>query len=151
MARQLGTHLLIGIPLAAALSLGAASVYLHYVFFPPRFRGWGEVAAARRSISGWVVDRAGPKGPVEVQLYIDDRFVAQGVAELPRPDVAEAGWARDDRCGYSFKVPALSVGEHEARVYAVHRVGGGAHVTLQTTGNPLRFRVESDGAVRPVD
>ena len=150
MTRQLRTHLLIGIPLAAALLLGAAAVYLHYVFFPPRFSGWGEVASAARSVSGWVIDRGGAPGPVEVQLYIDDRFVAQGLADLPRPDVAEAGWANDKRCGYSFKVPTLPVGEHEARVYAVHRVGG-AHVTLQTTGNPLRFRVEPDGAVRPAD
>lgn len=151
MTRHLKTHLLIGIPLAAALVLGAASVCVHYVFFPPRFSGWGEVAEAARSISGWVVNRGGASGPVEVQLYIDDRFVAQGLADLPRPDVAAAGWAKDDRCGYSFKVPPLSIGEHEARVYAVHRIGGGSHVTLQTTGNPLRFRVEAGGAVRLAD
>jgi hypothetical protein len=150
MARQLRTHLLIGIPLAATLFIGAASVYVHYVFFPPRFSGWGEVTAGR-SISGWVVDRAGAEGPVEVQLYVDDRFAARGLADLPRPDVAEAGWTKDARCGYSFGVPSLAVGEHEARVYAVHKVGDGTHVTLQTTGNPLRFRVDSDGSVRPSD
>ena len=151
MTRQLKTHLLVGIPLAAVLLLGAAAVGVHYVFFPPRFSGWGEVAASARSISVWVVDRGGAAGPVEVQLYIDDRFVAQGAADLPRPDVAKAGWARDERCGYSFKVPPLAAGEHEARVYAVHRIGGGSHVTMQATGNPLRFRVEPDGTVRAAD
>jgi hypothetical protein len=150
MARHLRTHLLIGIPLAATLLVGAASVYLYYVFFPPRFSGWGEVTAGR-SISGWVVDRAGAGGPVEVQLYVDERFAAHRLADLPRPDVAGAGWTKDPRCGYSFGVPSLAVGEHEARVYAVHKVGGGAHVTLQATGHPLRFRVDSDGAVRPLD
>lgn len=150
MLRHLKTHLLIGIPLAAALLLGAASVYLYYVFFPPRFAGWGEVTAAARSISGWVVERGAAPGPVEVQLYVDDRFVAHAVADLPRPDVAKAGWAKDVRCGYSFRVPPLAAGEHEARVYVVHRVGG-AHVTLQATGNPIRFRVGADGTVRPAD
>ncbi len=150
MARQLKTHLLIGIPLAATLLLGAASVYLHHVFFPTRFSGWGEVTAGR-TISGWVVDRAGPPGPVEVQLYIDDRFAAHGLADLPRPDVSAAGWTKDARCGYDFKVPRLAAGEHEARVYAVHRVGDGTHVTLQATGNPLRFRVGADGTVSPSD
>jgi hypothetical protein len=151
MARQLKTHLLIGIPLAATLLLGAGAVYLHHVFFPTRFSGWGEVTAGR-TISGWVVDRAGPLGPVEVQLYIDDRFAAHGLADLPRPDVSAAGWTKDARCGYDFKVPRLAAGEHEARVYAVHRVGGGGtHVTLQATGNPLRFRVGADGSVRPSD
>lgn len=151
MARHLKTHLLIGIPLVAALLLGAVAVCAHYVFFPPRFSGWGEVAESARSISGWVVDRGGAKGPVEVQLYIDGRFVAHAPADLPRPDVAEAGWTKDARCGYDFRVPPLAAGEHEARVYALHRIGGGAHVTLQATGNPLRFRVGPDGTVRAAD
>ncbi len=149
MARHLRTHLLIGIPLAATLLVGAASVYLHHVFFPPRFSGWGEVTAAARSISGWAVDREGTSGPVEVQLYVDERFVGHKLADLPRPDVAAAGWTKDERCGYTFNVSSLAVGEHEARVYAMHKVGGGTHLTLQATGDPLRFRVNANGTLSP--
>jgi hypothetical protein len=42
----------------------------------------------------------------------------------------------------------LANGEHEARVYAVHRGASTARRTLQIIGKPLRFRVDSNGASR---
>ena len=150
MADHIRTHLTLGVLLGATLLVGAASVYLNYVVFPPHFSGWGEVTGGR-AITGWVINRGEPHKPVEVQLYIDNGFVAHGVAELPRPDVVEAGWTRDPRCGYSFPIPRLATGDHEARVYAVHKVGVGSYLTLQTAGAPLRFYVDADGMVGPPD
>ncbi len=74
--------------------------------------------------------------------------MAGAPADLPRPDVVAAGFARDPRCGYNFPVPRLAAGDHEARVYVVHKVGSGAYRTLQLTGNLLRFAVDADGKVR---
>lgn len=130
------------------MACGALAVGAREVFFPPRFRGFGEVTAGGR-VAGWVVDRRGAASsrPVEVQLYIDGAFAAAASADLPRPDVLAAGRAPAERCGYSFALPALAAGGHEARVYAAHAVGGGAHRTLQQTGAALRFEVGEDGRV----
>jgi hypothetical protein len=129
------------------LSAGAYAVWTEYTTFPPHFRGFGEVTR-RGEVAGWAVDASRPAERVEVQLYVDGRFVAHGVASLPRPDVLAAGRAADENCGYSFPLPALPAGEHEARVYALHwvrfRVGP---LTLGQLGNPLRFTTGGDGRV----
>ena len=150
MASYHRTHLLLGILHGATLLIGAAFVCVNFVFFPPYFAGWGEVTQSR-TISGWVINRLEPHSRVEVQLYIDNGFVAHGVAGLPRPDVVKAGWAQDARCGYSFPIPPLATGDHEAHVYAVNKVGDGAYLTLQVAGNPLRFYVDPDGLIRPLN
>ena len=142
------TQTLLALLAGATVVCGALAVGARTVFFPPRFRGFGEVTADGR-VAGWVVDGRGAAAarPLEVQLYIDGAFAAAAAADLPRPDVLAAGRARDERCGYSFALPALAAGEHEARVYAAHTVGGGAYRTLQQTGAALRFRVGEDGRV----
>ena len=129
------------------LSAGAHAVWTEYTAFPPHFRGFGEVTR-RGEVAGWAVDAARPAERVEVQLYVDGRFAAHGVASLPRPDVLDAGRAADENCGYSFALPALPAGEHEARVYALHSVGFGVGpYTLKQLGNPLHFRTGADGRV----
>src|ERR1700741_2358875 len=100
----------------------AVVVYLNA--FPPTFHGWGEAVAQDRSISGWAVNNADPWQRVEVQLFVDGKFAGMQVAQLSRPDVAAAGWSRDDWHGYRF-VLNLVAGVHEARVYAVHASGSG--------------------------
>jgi hypothetical protein len=141
-------QLLLAVVTGATLLVGAAAVVAHAVFFPPRYRGWGEVTAEGR-IAGWMVDERAPGRRVEVQVYVDGRLVAAGPAELPRPDVVAAGRARDERCGYSFPAPALAPGLHEARVFATHAVAGGSYVTLQMTGKPLPFTVDEAGRALP--
>lgn len=125
----------------------AVSVALYTFLFPPKFRGWGEVVAERRSIGGWVVNARDAGERVEVRLYVDGRFAGSALADLPRPDVVSAGRSADERCGYDFKLPALTPGEHEARVYAAHAARGGAYRTLLLTGTPLRFRVDDAGNI----
>jgi hypothetical protein len=126
---------------------GAWVVWVEYSSFPPRFRGFGEVTA-KGEVAGWAVDASRPGARVEVELYVDGRFVAHGVAALPRPDVLAAGRATDPDCGYRFPLPALAPGAHEARVYALHAPGGAAdRRTLKQLGDPLRFDAGTDGRV----
>ena len=141
-------HLVLGILIATTLAILAITLYWNFAFFPPGFTGWGEVTR-EQTIAGWAIHRGDPTKRVEVQLYIDNQFFGDAVAEHPRPDVVQAGWTSDPRCGYVFPLPTLSVGEHEARVYALSRVRNGNYVTLQMTGNPLRFSVNTDKTVTP--
>ena len=144
--RTLGKYqLAIAALVATTLVVAALAVVARTVFFPPRYRGWSEVTGEGR-VAGWAVDEYEPARRVEVQLYVDGSFVAAGVAQLPRPDVLEAGGARDEFCGYSFPLPALAAGRHEARVYAAHTVGG-SYRTLILTGKPLRFTIEESGVI----
>jgi len=141
-------HLVLGILIATTLAILAVSLYWNFTFFPPGFTGWGKVRRDQ-TIAGWAIHRNDPSKRVEVELYIDDQFAGHAVADLPRPDVVQAGWTSDPRCGYVFTLPRLSAGNHEARVYALSRVRNGNYVTLQMTGNPLRFSVNADGSVPP--
>jgi hypothetical protein len=130
------------------LAAGAYAVWREYDSFPPYLRGFGEVTP-RGEVAGWAVDPTRPGESVEVELYVDGRFVAHGAAALPRPDVLAAGRAADERCGYNFPLPPLAPGAHEARVYALHAPGGGGGRlrTLRQLGDPLRFDAGADGRV----
>jgi len=120
------------------LFVAALAVYTHAVAFRPFYSGSLDYADGR-SVRGWVVDRSEPRRPVEVQLYIDGRFVAAGFADRPRPDVSEKGYAPDERHGFAFDFERPLYGEHEARVYAVHASRGDTRRTLQQVGSPLNF------------
>jgi hypothetical protein len=116
---------------------------------PPYFHGWGEVTEA--GISGWAVNNASPWERVEVQLFVDGKFVSAGIADQSRPDVSAAGWARDQWHGYIFTITSFPAGAHEARVYALHESGGGVRKSLQLLGNPISFSVAEDGKLgRPL-
>lgn len=130
------------------LAAGAWVVWVEYSSFPPHFRGFGEVTR-RGEVAGWAVDASRPGARVEVELYVDGRFVAHGVATLPRPDVVAAGRASDPDCGYRFPLPPLAAGTHEARVYALHAPGPPERRTLKQLGDPLRFDTGADGRVVP--
>jgi hypothetical protein len=125
------------------LFVAALAVYTHAVAFRPFYTGSLDYADSH-SARGWVVDRSEPSAAVEVQLYVDGRFIADALADQPRPDVFEKGFAEDERHGFVFRVEALRPGEHEARVYAVHASRNGARRTLQQIGNALRFTVNAE-------
>ena len=122
----------------------AVVVYLNA--FPPTFHGWGEAVVQEQRIAGWAVNDADPWQSVEVQIFIDGKFVGMQLAELSRPDVAAAGWTRDPWHGYSFVVSDLKTGPHDARVYAVHSSSNATRYTLQLLGDPIRFEVTEDGS-----
>jgi hypothetical protein len=130
-------NLLIAKSILETVFVGTLAVVAYVKLFPPTFHGWGEAVAESRSISGWVVDDADPWRRVEVQLFVDGKLVGTQVAQLSRPDVVAAGWAKDEWHGYNFVVSDLGVGMHEARVYALHQ--SGERYTLQMLGDPIQF------------
>lgn len=136
-------RLLLGKSILETVFVAVLAVAFFFTAFPPYFHGFGE--ATPNTISGWAVNNRAPWDRVEVQLFIDDQFVASTAANLSRPDVQQAGWALDEWHGFSFLVPRMSVGEHEASVYAVHKSGGGIRRTLQLLGYPIRFSVDESG------
>jgi hypothetical protein len=130
-------HLLIAKSILETIFVGTLAVVVYVKVFPPTFKGWGEAVPATQSISGWAVDDADPWRRVEVQLFIDGKLVGTTVAQLSRPDVMAAGWAKDEWHGYNFVVSELGEGMHEARVYALHQ--SGESYTLQMLGDPIQF------------
>lgn len=139
-------NLLLAKSILEIIFVGTLAVVTYTKLFPPTFHGWGEAVVESRSISGWVVDDADPWRRVEVQLFIDGKLVGTQVAQLSRPDVVAAKWGKDEWHGYSFGVSGLSVGLHEARVYALHQSGD--RYTLQMLGDAIRFQVEGNGSWR---
>lgn len=133
------THALIAKSIIETILVGTIAMVVYVKAFPPTLHGWGEAVAGSRSIAGWVVDHADPSRRIEVQLFVDGKFVGTQVAQLSRPDVVTAGWARDEWHGYSFDLTGLAAGRHEARVYALHQSGD--RYTLQLLGDPIRFEV----------
>ena len=134
-------HLLISKSIVEALLIAAVAVAFFFATTNPHLRGVLD-AANQVSVTGWAVDESRPYARVEVQLFVDDRFTSAAVADQYRPDVHRARRADDDWHGFVFSTPHLPVGEHEARVYAVHSNGSGARKTLQLIGKPYRFRIE---------
>ena len=144
-------NLLIGKSIAETILVGAIAVGAYLNAFPPTFHGWGEAVVETRSIAGWAVNDARPWQRVEVQLFVDGKLIGTQTANLSRPDVAAAGWAKDEWRGYNFPVPSLTAGNHEARVYALHESGDGVRYTLQLLGDPIGFVVNQDGSWRPTN
>ena len=130
-------NLLIAKSILETVIVGTIAVVVYTKLFPPTFHGWGEAVVETQSISGWAVDDADPWRRVEVQLFVDGKFVGTTVAQSSRPDVVAAGWAKDEWHGYNFLVSGLGEGMHEARVYALHQSGN--RYTLQLLGNPIMF------------
>lgn len=136
-------NLLIGKSILETILAATIGVVVFLNVFPPAFKGWGEAVVDTQSIAGWAVNNSEPWERVEVQLFIDGKLHGATVAQLSRPDVSAAGWAKDEWHGYNFVVPELAPGEHEARVYALHRSGD--RFTLQLLGDPVAFVVSEDG------
>ena len=111
--------------------------------FSPYFRGTLDEADATR-VAGWALNRADPATRVEMQLYLNGRFIASRIADQPRPDLVRAGVARDERYGFVFELPPLPPGEYEARVYATHTSGAGLRRTLQQIGSAKSFSVTAE-------
>ncbi len=136
-------NLLIGKSILDTLLVGTIAVVVYLNAFPPTFHGWGEIVVDTHSIAGWAVNNAAPWERLEVQLFVDGKLYGTQVAQLSRPDVVAAGWARDEWHGYNFAVSGLSPGNHEAGMYALHR--NGERFTLQLLGDPIQFAVSGDG------
>jgi len=134
-------HLLISKSIAEALLVAAIAIGFYFATSNPDLRGVLDVANAE-TVNGWAVDEARPWTRVEVQLFIDNEFVADKNAAEFRPDVHSAKRAEDDWHGFVFDTPPLPAGEHEARVYALLPNAAGTRRTLQLIGKPFRFHIQ---------
>jgi hypothetical protein len=106
------------------------AVYTHAVTYRTGFEGEVERADAF-GVSGWVEDLEGGGEPVELQLFLDGRFAASAVAG----ETSKGG-----RRAFVFRFEQPRYGVHEARVYAVRVLGGGARRTLRQVGGPLELK-----------
>ena len=127
--------------------VSALAVGFFFKAFPPYFHGWGE--ATEDSISGWVINRYDSEQRVEVQLFIDERFVGSVTADQPRPDIVTAGKIKEGNHGYVFRLPRLSQGLHTAVVYALTSSSDGRRRSLQQVGDPIGFEIDANGRARP--
>lgn len=142
-------QLLIAKSVGESLLVCALAMGFFFVAFPPYFHGWGE--ATSHAIAGWAVNRHKPWQRVELQLFIDDRFVASGVADQSRPDIVAAGKAQDEWHGYAFEVPRLREGRHTARIYATSSCRQSARKSLQQVGDSISFEVDASGISHSLD
>ncbi len=138
--RQRLVQFLLGKSVVEALLVTVLGVSFYLVVSNPHLRGWLDQADSH-AIAGWVVDEKSAGTRVEVQLFIDDRFIESGFANAFRPDVHASQRAGDDWHGFVFKTPPLAPGTHEARVYAIHRGASAERRTLQIVGKPIKFQV----------
>lgn len=134
------TNWLIAKSIIEVLFVVALAVVAQYRAFHPYFRGDAEATKDHR-IAGWAVDDLTPTRRVEIQLYIDGKFVAHSIADKPRPDVRDAGRAADEFCGIDFALPELADGTHEARVYAVNSSDADKRKTLQLINHPVVVQI----------
>src|SRR5262245_10154617 len=137
-------NVLIGKSILETILVGSIAVGFYLDAFPPTFHGWGEAVVASQAISGWAVNNARPWERVQVQLFIDGKFAGSQVAQMSRPDVVKAGWAKDEWRGYQLKVDELGAGLHEARVFALHQADS-SRSTLQLLGEPILFAADENG------
>lgn len=78
----------------------------------------------------------------DVQLFIDEVFVTSTRVRCEAEDVKADARAASP-CEFSFALPPLAAGDHEAAVYVAGADAGEARRSLRIVGEPVRFRVES--------
>lgn len=142
-------HLLIAKSIIETLFVSTL-VVVYFLDVFPHFHGWGEVTTTQ-AISGWAVNSRNPAERVEIQLFVDDKFVTRTVADQSRPQVVAGGWATDEWHGFTIPISGIGLGNHEARVYALHNSGRGARKTLQLVGHAFRFQVASNGTLKSLE
>ena len=110
--------------------------------YSPLLRGAIDVAD-RGCIAGWVHDPLSPDEAIEVQLFIDGRFVATRRADERRDDLVEAGATANPNHGFTFRLESLNLpnGNHTARAYAVRDAAGSSKILLPITTAPYAFQI----------
>lgn len=111
-----------------------------FTTFSPQLRGAIDVAD-QTHIAGWVNDPWLPEQSLEVQLFIDGKFVASQLANLTREDLVTAGVTSHPNHGYSFQLQQFNVpgGKHSAQVYAVREAAGASKILIPITASPVTF------------
>lgn len=139
---QLGTRLLAAViakSFVEILLVCAVATLAAFAYFNPALRGDIEVVSVNH-IAGWAYDPRTPDKQLEVQLFVDHRFVAAARAEIARDDLVATGKIRDRFHGFDFALPDKQIppGRHRAQVYVVHKTPGDVR-TLLSIGKGRRF------------
>lgn len=110
--------------------------------FSPQLRGAIDVAD-QTQISGWVNDPRLPEMALEVQLFIDGKFIASQLADDRRDDLVSAGVTTRPNHGFNFALEPfkLPAGEHSAQVFAVRDAAGASKILLPVTAEPRTFQI----------
>lgn len=111
--------------------------------YSPLLRGAIDIADQTR-VSGWAHDPQTPAEALEVQLFIDDQFIATQRAEQRRDDLVRAGAAKLPNHGFRFDLTALKLvgGRHTAQVYAVRTAAGANKMLVPLAKQPVVFEVK---------
>lgn len=139
------TKLLQAVIVKAGLELTLICVAVSLAAFShinPPLRGAIDVADATR-VAGWAYDPREPAARLDVQLFIDGRFVAAGRADERRDDLVNRGATADAMHGFTFKLAPLSLvaGHHTLQVFVLHAGSANNKILLSLTRTPLTFEV----------
>ena len=101
-------------------------------------------AADQTHVAGWAYDPLTPKAALEVQLFIDDRFVRTVRAEQARPDLVKADVTTTAAHGFHFEFTGapLAPGNHAAQVYALRNAAGKNKALIPLSKEPVPFLVK---------
>lgn len=113
-----------------------------FTTFSPQLRGAIDVADQTR-VAGWVNDPRLPETALEVQLFIDGKFIASRLADDQREDLVSARATTRPNHGFSFALEMfeLSAGEHSVQVFAVRDAAGNSKILLPVTAEPRTFQI----------
>lgn len=120
------------------LFLIAVVIAYGYSSLPPPYRGWTDVATAG-AVSGWVCKADSIDSPVEVQLFVDNKFAGRTTTGLERADILDKYPAMGRTCGFRIEMPPLAAGEHSLRVFAVDLSGTRAGPTFRQVGQTVTW------------
>ncbi|MFZ4984394.1 MAG: hypothetical protein ACOYLF_02940 [Blastocatellia bacterium] len=136
-------YLIIAKSMIELLLLAGVASYVAWFNFHPLIHGVIDIANAEQ-VAGWAFNPEVPPEPVEVQLFLDGRFIASQSADKPRPDLIRAGVTTGSHHGYCFTIApqTLSPGRHIAEVFVVQPALNGYRTLIPLSSPPASFTVE---------
>ena len=142
---NMATRLLRAVLVKTGLEIGFVCVIATLAAFhnaSPLLRGALD-AADQTHVAGWAYDPLTPDAPLDVQLFIDERFIATQRAERLRVDLVQAGATPTAAHGFRFELAAapLTAGTHTAQVYAVRNAAGKNKSLIPLAKTPQVFQV----------
>ena len=141
----LGTRLLVAViakSFVEILFICAVATLAAFAYFNPALRGDVDVVDAKH-IEGWAYNPLAADERLEVQLFIDNRFVATTRADSSRDDLVRAGAIPDAHHGFSFTLndKQFGRGRHRAWIYVVHKTPRDFRTLLLISNRKLIFEV----------